>query len=111
MGEPTVLLCVPNAQPVQCESIARTRTKQNQSRRGATRPQGNSFSTTHHFIFLTYSTACYMQTQSAELVCPLCQGQTLETQPQDPRGIRLLIECNNPNCPFRELIIRESCCE
>src|SRR5437899_3992667 len=47
-----------------------------------------------------------MQTQSAELVCPLCQGRTLETQPQDPRGIRLLIECNNPNCTFRELIVK-----
>src|SRR5947199_1871852 len=106
MEEPTVLLCVPNAQHVQCESIAPTRVRQGRSRKRATRARPNSFRQ-----LISYSTTCYMQTQSAELVCPLYQGRTLETQPQDPRGIRLLIECNNPNCTFRELIVQESCCE
>jgi len=43
MEEPTVLLCVPNAQHVQCESIALTRVRQGRSRKGATRARPNSF--------------------------------------------------------------------
>jgi len=43
MEEPTVLLCVPNAQYVQCESIAPTRVRQGRSRERATRARPNSF--------------------------------------------------------------------